>query len=292
MEDVVGQEPTDQQETVANDDGEGEVDNGVLKTVEKTPEETTSKEEEKKEVLTEKGTKLDPNPESAVHQKLANAEKRLKDYETVLRSPELLRKYAKDAHISLTEAKEEIKDAKDDAEEFSADKFQTAEDIAKALNALRSGFNTKTKESEKIISDLQAEIKGLAEVRQVESVQNTIKQDISEMREKYPELNPKSSSYNPKLEEKIGKLFADVDFDEQKGAFKGKTSIAKIADAIMESAVEAKKKGSEEAQTVIKERNAGKIVTSEKATKKTESESEDAGTTIASRIANAVKGSK
>src|SRR5258706_5905157 len=47
---------------------------------------------EQGEQTTDKGTKLDPNPQSAVHQKLANAERLIGDFKKVLGSPELLRK--------------------------------------------------------------------------------------------------------------------------------------------------------------------------------------------------------
>lgn len=244
-----------------------------------TPEPEAQKEEVK---YTEKGTKLDPNPQSAVHQELANERKLRTQYETVLRNPEYLRKYAKEMGLTMAEAKEEIQDKKEEL--YSADKFQTAEDIARALNEIRSGFTVKTSEYEKKIQGLESEIQGLATVRKFEAVKSTIQSDIVAAREKYPELDPKNASYDPELEKEIGELYHELDFDEATGAYRGSTSIAKLADRIMRAAGRAKKLGSDEAQTVIKERSAGRIVTSGKAVQKESQDSGDPASTIAARI--------
>lgn len=238
---------------------------------------------------TEKGTKLDPNPQSAVHQELANERKLRSQYETVLKNPEYLKRYAQEMGLTIAEAKQEIKDAKESEKNvFSADKFQTADDIARALNELQTNFSSKVSNYEKTIQELQAEIRGIAETRKIEKVATNLSSDVSAIREKYPELDPKNPSYDPELEKEIGELYHELDFDASVGVYKGQISIAKLADKIMSAAGKARRKGSEDAQTIIKERSAGKIVTSGKAVQKEAPESGDAVSTIASRIQRAM----
>src|SRR5690606_18792007 len=55
--------------------------------------------------LTEKGTKLDPNPLSAAHQELANERRKLAQYQQVLSNPEMLKRYAAQMGMTLAEAK-------------------------------------------------------------------------------------------------------------------------------------------------------------------------------------------
>ena len=234
---------------------------------------------------TDKGTKLDPNPQSAVHQQLANAEKKLRDYETVLRSPELLRKFAKAAGYTLEEAKAAIEEEKSDL--YSGDKLQTGEDVAKALNELRSTSVKEAKTYQEKIAALEKKISSLESGRTAERVTMTLNQEVSQLREKYPELNPKDPSYDPELEHEIGKMYEKLDKDPQPGGFRGQPSLLEIADLVMKAAGKAKKKGSEEAQTDVKVKERGKVTTSSKATTGS-SESEDAGTAIAQRIAKAI----
>ena len=151
------------------DNEESEVDNGNLPFVsndeseeseeietrdEENPgEEETPEAEEELDgngnpiVKTEKGTILDPNPQSAIHQQLANERRIRENYEKVLGNPELLRKYAKEAGISLEEAKAEIKE---ETKRFSPERFTKAQDIADALNEINDGVS-------KTIAEIQAE---------------------------------------------------------------------------------------------------------------------------------------
>jgi hypothetical protein len=256
-----------------------------------SPQEEPEQSEPSKETpeaepqLTDKGTKLDPNPQSAVHQELANERRKIQQYEKVLSDPDMLKRYAKEAGITLTEAKAEIKE-----ELYSADKFKTADDIANALNELKTGFNTKTQTYEEQIKKQEAEIASLRGERTVEKIASTMKSDIDTVREKYPELDPKSPNFNKELEESIGQMYHDLDYDERTGTYKGQVSLARITDSVMKAAGAERKRGSEEAQTNVKERTAGRVVTSSKTTKEDSSENEmSAGAVIAQRMRNLYK---
>lgn len=237
-------------------------------------------EEQEKPVLTDKGTKLDPNPESAIHQQLANERRLRSDYEKVLTNPELLRKFAQEAGYSLTEAKEALKE-----EVFSAEKLQTNEDVAKALNEIKQEALSVKKENER----LRSELEGITSSRRVEIVANNISSDIATVREEFPELNPKSAEYDPELEKEIGELYNELDFDPRTNAYKGNYSLAKLARKIMSAAGKARKKGSEQAQMDVKVKQTSKVVTSAKPVEDSGESSKDPATVIAQRIAKAFK---
>lgn len=236
--------------------------------------------------ITDKGTKRDQNPESARVQELAN---KVRDYEAVLRSPELLRKFAKEAGYSLTEAKEVLEDKKDEAEDaYTPDKLQTADDLAKALTELRHSSVKETKAYRDKVDALERELTILRNGRQVERITNNLQSDITAAREKYPVLNPKDPSYDPELEKEIGEMFNDLDYDEQSRSYRGNYSLLKLTDRFMKATGRAKKKGSEEAQTDIVIKGRGKVTTGSKPASGG-SESEDPGTAIAQRIAKSLK---
>jgi hypothetical protein len=291
-------------------EGSVQVDNGspVGEVNTGTSEATESKESEVKETpvkegegevkYTEKGTKLDPNPESAVHQELANAKRTIQQMTTVLKSPELLRRYAKESGMTLEEAKEEIKEKQEQVEEeFSAEKLQTGDDVARALNEIKKGYGKETQTLKETIKNLQSKLDGMSNQSRVEKAVSTLGNDISSVRGKYDQLDPKmdkdgkptNPNYNPELENHIGALYKKLDIDEQTGVPRGNVSLAEVADAVMIGVESARKAGSQEAQTVIKEKRAGRIVTTSKGVPESESEDEDAGTTIANRISKYFK---
>ena len=248
-------------------------------------------EGEGKTEYTDKGTKLDPNPQSAGYQLLANANKKIAAYEKVLSEPDLLRKYAKEAGMSLAEAKEELKDAKAEAKAaYTPDRFKTAQDIADSLNELRGGSEKTISELKEEIRELREGLTGFSKSREVERITSTMSQDISTVQEKYPALNPKSPEYNKELESEIGSLYHELDAinpSDPNSGYKGQISLAKLTDRFMKGATIAQRKGSERAQTQVVSKQAGRIVTSTKSSGKT-TESGDPGTVIAQRIAKAM----
>lgn len=237
--------------------------------------------------LTEKGTKLDPNPQSAVHQELANARRQIQQMEGLLTNPTALQNYARQNGMTLAEAKAEVKDEQEDAEdlveEFTPDQFQTAGDVAKALNQMRSVTSKTVKELKAENSRLREGYKGINSSRELERVANNMEKEITTVRAKYPELNPTSPNFDKELEQSIGDMYNELDFDPASQTFRGKVSIAKIADRMMGAAKLAKKQGSRQAQTNVVVKQAGKVNQS----KGKSGSGNTQGLTIAQKIAKA-----
>ena len=263
-------------------------ESGVKTETEEEVQETETSTEEggEKVELTEKGTKLDPNPQSAVHQQLANANARIKQMEGVLGNPAMLKRYAEQNGMTLTQAKAEIKEEKAEVtDEFTPDSFKTADDVAKGFNKF-----AKTIEELKVENTrLRESYKGFNSSRRLERIANNMSKDITTVQEKYPELNPNSSDYDSKLESSIGGLYKDLDFDPATNTFRGKISVLQIADKVMEAAGRARKQGSKKAQTDVKVKQAGKV-TSGKSKKTGAVDSADPGTSIAQKIKKAYGG--
>lgn len=236
---------------------------------------------------TEKGTKLDPNPQSAVHQQLANERRMRQDYETVLNNPELLKKFAKEAGYTLQEAKEAIEE-----EIYSGENIKTGDDVAKALNEMRSASKKELDQYKAEIQNLKQEVQRIQAGKQIERVAIQMTSDITAIRDKYPELNPKSPEYDKELEQELGLLYHELDAidpSNPRSAYRGQHSLLSLADRIMKAAGKARKKGSQDAQTNIQVKERGKIVTSSKAPSDKTSESSEPGTAIAQRIAKAYR---
>lgn len=238
---------------------------------------------------TDKGTKLDPNPQSAVHQQLANAQRTIQQMEGILTNPSLLKRYAEQNGMTLSEAKADIKgeqeDAEDVIEEFTPDQFKTAEDVARALNQIRGTTSKTIKELKAENQRLLEGYRGINSSRELERIANNMEKDIATVREKYPELNPSSPEYDEELESSIGELYQEIDFDQSTQTFRGKASLAKIADRVMKATGRAKKQGSREAQTDVRVKQAGKVTSGKgKSGGKTNSSE---GLTIAQKVARA-----
>jgi hypothetical protein len=235
---------------------------------------------------TEKGTKLDPNPQSAAYQQLANERRLRTQFQQVLDNPEALKKYAAQMGLTLTEAKAEIKDEQQKL--YTPDRFKTPEDVANALNEMAAANNKTVAELRAENQRLKEGFSGFSESRHIEHVAATMTQDIASVRAKYPELNPKSPEYDPDLEREIGEFYQELDADPRTGGYRGNHSLAKIADRFMRATGRGRTKGSQQAQTDVRVKQAGRVVTSSKGSSKEASESKDPGTVIAQRIAKAM----
>lgn len=281
-------------------EGSGDVDDGGLpsqtinddSTQDESPEvaEVATKEEEtpteEAAEYTEKGTKLDPNPQSRAHQELANERRQRLQYQQVLENPEALKKYAAQMGLTLTEAKAEIKQEQKTL--YTPDRFKTADDVANALNEMHTNHESELAAIREENQRLKEGLTGFSQTQRIERIATTMAQEVSSVREKYPELNPKSPEYDKDLEKEIGEMYHELDFDEKSGGYKGNYSIAKLTDRVMRAAGKARQKGSQDAQTQVKVKQAGKVVTSSGGANKPASESKDPGTVIAQRIAKAL----
>lgn len=270
-------------EEVASDEEQSseELNKDDVQETDESLEEDTSDEGAE---LTEKGTKLDPNPQSAVHQQLANANRRIQQMETVMGDPKMLADYARQSGLTVAEAKAEIaEEKKEEIQEFTPENLQTAGDVAKALNAMQANNQALAEENKQLRSGYE----GITRSTQAQRVASTMERDITSVREKYSELDPKSPDYDKALETEIGELFSELDYDQQSGSYRGSVSLAKVTDRVMRAAGKAKKQGSKQAQTDVRVKKAGKVVTSSKG-KASKSESKDPSTAIAEKIQKAL----
>lgn len=239
---------------------------------------------------TSKGTKLDPNPQSAVHQELANAKRQVQEMEQVLRSPELLKAYAKEYGFTIAEAKEQIKDDQAQVKQaFAPERFKTAKDIAEALNEMDQRYSKEVEELRKENQSLKQSREIDAATRQHERVTNQLANDVNAVAKKYPQLNPESDQYNPELEKAVAAFYQKVDVDPKTGLAKGNFSLVEIADQFMQVAGLGQQQGSQQAQTQVRVKQAGKVVTSSKSSPSEASESNDPSTAIAQRIARSLR---
>lgn len=243
--------------------------------------------------FTDKGTKLDPNPQSAVHQELANERRLRLEMEKVLADPTKLRQFMEESGyeakpIAPVETKTEPKVAPELQQVLdlmNPDKLQTVGDYAAALKASFEYNQKLVADHQAKVENLTKELSGLSVDRRVEAVANGIDKDISLVREKYPELDPSKPEFNPELEKEIGELFNELDYDAGAKMYLGKHSLAKITERFMRSAQALKKAGSLDAQKIIKEKRMGQSVSTGKSANDKGEENLSPGQVIAQRIA-------
>lgn len=230
-------------------------------TPETEPEESTGEPE-----YTEKGTKLDPNPKSALHQQLANERKTRLQMEQVLGNPKMLTRFMEQQYgIKIPQPKQEETPAQVDApqfKKFTADDFENIGDVAEKLNEIQETFSQKTVGYEKKIEELNNTISGLLQNGRNIQVANKMSDDVLILRSE-KELDPKSPEFIEGLESDIASLYHRLDFDESTGSYKGQYSIADIGKQIISAARKARAKGSLQAQTVVKKKTEGRVRTSQ-----------------------------
>ncbi len=234
----------EQADTTTSDNTEGE---------EQKTETTNTNDQESKDdktELTEKGTKLDPNPLSRVNQELANERAKIREYEKILNDPILLKNYV--AEFGASPEKTETADKVVPEKEMRYEDVKTTEDLQVYLKQQDQKLNAKLKE-------LDTTITGVKTSEKDKAVGTTINSDIAAVRSEYPALDPKSDTYNPELDAAVGKMYERMDFDKSTKKFRGNVRITEIAEIIMAAAGSSKKQGSEEAQTVIKDKRTGKV---------------------------------
>lgn len=227
---------------------------------------------------TEKGTKLAKDPLSQANQLLANERAKIRQYEDLLNNPTLLKNYVK--QFDPNDAQSQT--GKTQEKELRVEDVQTTEDLHKFLAQQDAKVQAKVKE-------LDTEINSVKSNQQGTAIANRISSDIAAVRETYPELNPKSDVYSKELDSAIGQLYEKFDLDPKTKSFKGQASIREIADVVMSAAGIAKKQGSTDAQTIIRDKRSGRTM-SGAANAATDESKLTAGQIIAQRIQQARKG--
>ncbi len=259
-------------------------------------EETEGETEGEKPELTEKGTKKDPNPKSAVHQELANEKKVRGQMEQVLGDPELLAKFAEERYgiklpVKGVETKTEDKTTGDAPElvDYKAEDFENLDDVANKFNNLQKTFIEREKARDAKIEELTKQLGGIADGGKRVAIANNITQGVSSL-SKEPELDPKSPDFIPGLDEEIASRFNQLDYDPVSKVFKGQHSIENVGQEILKAVRLGRKSGSLKAQTIVKDKSQGKIKDNVKANDVVDTDKMKPGESIAQGIAKMMKG--
>lgn len=229
--------------------------------------------------VTEKGTKLDPDPMSALNQQLANERAKVRQFEQFLSNPDNLRRY-------LEEVERETGRAKAPQDEISIDKVQTVEDVQRFLNQEVAKIRAEAEEVKRLKY-------GLASQAVEEKVGSTITREVDEVRRKYPELRPTNADgspnpdFDPDLEHELGELFDELDLDKRTGAYRGSVSLLKLADRLMKAAKRGQDQGSRRAQTLVQDRRTGRVISGGSSDSQPDESNLTASQTIAARMARA-----
>lgn len=274
-----------------NDSDQADDQQGEEGNEENNGEENNSQEPTRK---TEKGTKLDPNPKSAVHQQLANANRIRSQYEQVLSDPAKIAQFVKqqygiDMQVPGAQPKADANGNQQPApitsgKKFTAKDFENIEDVANVVNQIQEQFQTTIAERDAKIEQLTKQVTGIQQGGRIQHVANNLAADVTELRS-LPELNPESPDFIPGLEDRIGAYYHKLDFDEASGMYRGDYSLKEIAQEFLETARVSRQAGSKRAQTIIKDKTGGAVRTTPGGGKQVNSDQLSPGSSIAAGIA-------
>lgn len=267
-------EDSSQDEQVDNDSGESQ-DNESEQTDDQGGEEGNEEGNQngnQEPKRTEKGTKLDPNPKSAVHQQLANQIRVRSQMEQVLADPAKIARFVKEQYGIEMPVRGGTQQTQGDnqgqqpapisGKKFTAKDFENIEDVANVVNTIQEQFTTQISQRDAKIEELTKQIGGIQQGGRVRQVADNLASDVTNLRS-LPELDPKSSDFVEGLEEEIGNLYHRLDFDERAGMYRGNYSLQEIGESVIGAARKARKVGSQNAQTIVKDRNGGRVRTTQ-----------------------------
>lgn len=216
--------------------------------------------------LTEKGTKLADDPLQQANQLRANAEAKAKQYEEFFSKPENVEAYLNDLRGEKPSDKS-VQTGTDIVTEMTdADIIKLAEGVQNTgdvVNVLK-GIITLTKSE---IQKVRDEVQGLTTGAKVKETNANVATSITQVQAKYPVLQKKlpDGSDNPEfdkdLDDTIGKLFLKMDYDPQTKSFRGQTDLMEVADMVMKAAKVSESRGSRKAQTIIRDKRSGRVIT-------------------------------
>lgn len=265
-----GETPTLAKDTVVETEDEsttGEETQTEDTQVEGEGESVDANKEGEEPELTEKGTKLDPNPQSRVHQQLANETKLRNQMQTVLGDPKLLAQFVKQQYgldmpvpgAATADTSQETTETK----EFKAEDFENLDDVASKFNEMQKGFAESNKAKDAKIAELESKVSSLIDGGQRARIASNIGQGVDNLK-KLPELSPNNPEYIDGLEEMITEQYNKLDFDPNTGSYRGNYSIEEIGRGIIQAIQLGKKAGSKKTQTIVKDKTGGQIRTSSK----------------------------
>lgn len=265
-------------------------------------------ESQESQQKTEKGTKLDPNPKSAVHQQLANQTRIRTQMEQVLADPAKIARFVKEqygidmpttrggapaAGQTATEVQNQNgQQAAVTTKKWTAKDFENIEDVANVVNQLQTDFEqrltSEIKARDEKIDKLTNQVGGLLTGGQLNQIADDMASDVKSLRA-LPELNPESPDFVEGLEEKIGGMFHRLDFDEKTGMYRGQYSMREIGEQIVSAARTARKAGVQRGQTIVKDKTKGQIRTTPAGNGQADRDSLPADQSIAQGIAKMFK---
>lgn len=238
--------------------------------------------------VTEKGTKLDPDPLSQANQLRANAERQTRQYEALLNDPDRLKAYVKELEAESGAKQDDIESPALDS--LDPTKLETVEDLQNFAKALKEA-------TQKEISQVQKQLSGFTSTQVEEKTISRIQGEISSIKDTYPELREfnadgsKNPDYNEELDTLVGETYNELDLDPKTGKYRGSISVKQIADRIMKARSVGEGSGSRKAKTTIVDKRGGRVITSQTGGEgKTIDESKlSASATIAQRLQRASK---
>jgi hypothetical protein len=215
--------------------------------------------------LTEKGTKLAENPLQQANQLRANAEAKAKQYEEFFSKPENVEAFLKDLRGGVTPTNQPASGADKVSEMTDAEVLKLAEGVQNTgdvVNVLKGIIALTRGEIQKVRQEFQ----GFTTGAKVKETNANVASEIQQVQSKYPVLQKTlpDGSENPEfdkdLDDTIGRLFLKMDFDPATKTFRGKTSLMEVTDMVMKAAKISESRGSRKAQTVIKDRRSGRVI--------------------------------
>lgn len=253
-------EETTSEENINNseEESESEETNGESQEENQTQDESGQK-------ITDKGTKLDPNPKSAMHQELANAKREAEEYRKFMSDPKQVKKYLAELEAEVGEqtgeSKDEIQDRAED-ENLITDpsKIVTPEDFQSYVKFL-------TKQLDKEKQELRKERETVRQEASERAINERLVSEIDTLQNKYSFLRAKNSDgtdnpeFDAELEKEITDQYEEYDKDPRTGNFLGKHSILAIAERAIRIRKLGEATGSKRAQTTVLDKRAGAVKT-------------------------------
>lgn len=225
---------------------------------------------------TDKGTNLANDPIQRANQLRANAEAKFRQ------AMQYIRQLEEKANNSQSG------NGKQDELFLDPSKIETREDLQKFADSLLKVVGQKNQE-------LEGKLKQTTEERQFEQTKNKVLGGIQEVQSKYPvfrEYNldgTKNPSYDPELDKALSDLYKELDFDPESNFYRGKVSIMRLAETIMNTSKRGEATGSQNAQTKVIDKRQGAVSGGQPSNAKQDESKMTVGGLFAQRVQEAVK---
>jgi hypothetical protein len=202
-----------------------------------------TEETQEDQELTEKGTKLDPDPQSALHQQLANERRaRIQTEEKALRILQELQRVQQPQ--SQTQERPLI----------DVSKLETKDDIVSAFAQTEQIIKAYASE----LSQLKQHLGQTSQQTQEDRNYSMLEREVSSVRG-IPELKPGTPTYSKDLEQDIYDTYKEIAYDAQDRLLPNRPSLQSIANRMVNSYRNARKSGTSQAQTRTVEKRLGGV---------------------------------